>query len=807
MIITTKLKMDLDRKGLACRVDGVQGDVNTRVVELALFAGGAPWQIPEGVSAQVRFRKSDRTGGVYDTLPDGTQAWQTDGNVLSVTLAPQMLTAKGEVKMQVELVQAEKSLATFLIFLDVEENPATGVLRSTQYVNMRAWLTDQLNQSLQAAMESGAFTPQLQIDQVTTLDPGSAAMATIVQDEGIAAMSLGIPAGATPEKGVDYWTEAEQATMRADVKDELYPELAQLVQSVPEFANDLEECTDTSKLYVLPDGMLYAYQKVDGALYTNLADPSGEDWAEDSRLNSSGSVVSYTGGLVTNWIDVQAGDVLRVKGLNILDSTAGYMCVLKSDGATDHPKLASFSDHFTTDEDGVIAFTVYTISESVQDLVQQIRLSGMLTAESASDVVITLNAQIVEGQGYCWKSTGHAYQPADYEDRILALEDQTSQLMSLKDRVTALEEDNVSAQLPEYWQEHLSEKITMVNGWQEAGGKDCFSFPVLTDLHATCNLGMRSGLVARAMMDGCQMKYALCLGDVVTRGAATSADEMKGQFAVAETILSPIRDRLLQTQGNHDGSWGAEDLDADGDVEGEEYYCYNFTPELLHSLIYRKVGLVGDVHFDTSGSGYYIDDVSNKVRYILLNSHNNAYAENTDGTAMYNNMRLFRFGQTQFDLLIQALTSVPGEDWAVITASHGPINDDYATIFGGSQGEHVLLRKTLQAYKNKQEFSGSFSGTYDQDAVSVSADFSQANGQHIAHFAGHSHEDSAGVYDDITVITTRCDAQEENEDTLYAERVAGTVTEQSFDIFTVNRKNCTIYATKIGAGTDREIPF
>ena len=35
----------------------------------------------------------------------------------------------------------------------------------------------------------------------------------------------------------------------------------------------------------------------------------------------------------------------------------------------------------------------------------------------------------------------------------------------------------------------------------------------------------------------------------------------------------------------------------------------------------------------------------------------------------------------------------------------------------------------------------------------------------------------------------------------------GDITEQSFDVFTVNRAERKIYATKIGAGTDREISY
>lgn len=804
MTVTTKLKMDLDRKGIHSRIHAVQGDTNTRSVELGLYAGGMPWQIPEDAAVQIRYRKPDRTGGVYDTLPDGTRAWQASGNALILILAPQMLTEKGEVKMQVEMISGSDSLATFTVFVDVEENPAAGILRSQNYVNMRAWLTGELDAALQTAMTSGAFTPELQLGQVTTLAPGSSASASLTQEDGVALLELALPSGATPEKGVDYWTETDQASMRTDVKDALYPELAVLVQSVPEFANDLSECTDTGKLYVLPDGMLYAWMKVNGPLYTNLADPDSSDWTEDYRMNSTGALVTCSGAVATNWIPVKAGDVLRVKGLNILDSSAGYMWVLKTDGTMDYPKCANLSTHFTTDDDGVISYTVHTISESAEALIDSIRLSGMLSADSSADVVITLNESLISGEGSFWKSTGHAYQPADYEDRIIAVESQTAAIPELTSRVTALEEENTAARLPDYWQEYLPDKIAAINGWQSEGGKDCFSFPVLTDLHTTCNLGMRSGLLARAVMDACHIRYALCLGDVVTRGADTTAEAMAERFSTAEGILAPIRGSLLQTQGNHDGAWGAEDLDGDGDVEGSEYYCHNFKPQQLHNLIYRKVGLVADVHFDASGSGYYVDDTSNKVRYILLNSHNNPYGENEDGTALYNTMRVFRFGQSQYDLLAAALGSVPGEDWAVVTACHVPINDDYSQLFAGEQ---ALLRQVLKAYKDKTAFTGSFDGTHGTDAVSITVDFTGAKGQYIAHFAGHSHADAAGVWDGITVITTRCDAQEENDAALSAERLAGTVTEQSFDVFTVDRSKRTIYATKIGAGEDRAIEF
>ena len=813
MIVTKKVKMDLNCKGVPLHIDAVQGDTNTRALELALYTQGKAWEIPPDATARMRYRKPDGTGGVYDTLPDGTQAGKIEGNTVTLVLVPQMLTAAGPVQIQVELLSGADSLATFAIQLDVERNVASGVVKSENYVNMQAWLLKNLDTAIEQTVEDGAFTPDISVGAVTTLHPGSAATAFFTGTGTKPVLNLGIPEGYSPQKGMDYWTEDDRSDMQAAVVDTLRPQIIEQLQHSPTFVQSTEECADTTKLYVLPDGYIYAYMKSSGALFANLANPAGADWAGDSRLNSSASVTTCAGAAVTNWIEAAAEDVIRVKGINILDSTAGYIAKDTVSGTQVSMKCASFTRDIVQDEEGITTYKIWYnngVQTSTAANITRIRLSGMLTG-AASDVVITKNEEIVYGERYSWQNTGRAYMAADYEGRIIALEgttaNNTAQIESISARVENMEGGNPTAQLPDYWLEYLPDKIAAIRAMQETYGKDCFSFPLLTDIHISVNLGKRSGLLAKVLMEACDMRYALCLGDVVTRGADKTAASMDASFSAAEALLLPIRDRLLQTQGNHDGSWGAEDLDDDGDVEGTEYYCHNFTPQKLHGLIYRKVGLVGEVHFDASGSGYYVDDVSNKVRYILLNSHNNTHSENEDGTARYNNMRVFRFCQSQYDLTVEALRTIPGDDWAVITASHAPLNDSYAAIFGGTAGDHVLMRRLLAAYKNKTAFSGSFAGTYGDDAVSVTADFSGAKGQYIAHFAGHSHTDSCGVYDGITVITTRCDGKEENDAALNEEKVPGTTTEQSFDVFTVNRATRRIVATKIGAGGSRTISY
>ena len=76
-------------------MDMVEGDQYARQLELSLLCGGESWEIPEDVHATVRFRKPDGTGGEYDSLPDGSPAWSASGNVLTVELAPQVLSCPG----------------------------------------------------------------------------------------------------------------------------------------------------------------------------------------------------------------------------------------------------------------------------------------------------------------------------------------------------------------------------------------------------------------------------------------------------------------------------------------------------------------------------------------------------------------------------------------------------------------------------------------------------------------------------------------------------------------------------------------
>lgn len=201
MLVTHSIEVNLtDRKELN-KLHMVQGDRNTRAVEITLLEGENPWQVPEEAVVLVRYRKPDGTGGIYDTLPDGTAAWSIADDKVTVILAPQMLTVPGCVAAQVELQYGGGVLATFTIQIIVEWDPSLGVLESEDYVNWSQWAENTLNSMLEQAKESGDFTgpvgptPQLTIGTVTTLPAGSDATATLRGTAEAPILDLGIPHG------------------------------------------------------------------------------------------------------------------------------------------------------------------------------------------------------------------------------------------------------------------------------------------------------------------------------------------------------------------------------------------------------------------------------------------------------------------------------------------------------------------------------------------------------------------------------------------------------------------------------------
>lgn len=257
--------------------------------------------------------------------------------------------------------------------------------------------------------------------------------------------------GYTPQKGTDYWTEADKAEMTAQVqavcvaKNQGASNVGKILvvgtdgnltlTNMPEggASGDVVGVLDESNNILLSGNLAdgtytLKYENTDGT-YTeigtlkvgaiqpediiNLADPTSADWQEGYRLSlSSGTTSELAGHTVTNFIPCKMGDIVRVKGFAISSSDTGS-------GDSSSPKIllvdankAKIVGLYGTMASGVAQayggkvtvdgdISTYTIANANDDENKAssncafIRFDGfLLDGYTKNDVVITINQEI-----------------------------------------------------------------------------------------------------------------------------------------------------------------------------------------------------------------------------------------------------------------------------------------------------------------------------------------------------------------------------------------------------------------------------
>lgn len=140
MVITNQVNVDLQRLGIAPVIPVVQEDTGSRNLEIALFTAGRAFTIPANAAVLIRYKKPDGTGGMYDTMPDGTKAWWIRGNLLTVALAPQVLTVPGMAEITVTLMEGGRKLSVFPIRISVQAASCASIADSASYFHVTGFL-------------------------------------------------------------------------------------------------------------------------------------------------------------------------------------------------------------------------------------------------------------------------------------------------------------------------------------------------------------------------------------------------------------------------------------------------------------------------------------------------------------------------------------------------------------------------------------------------------------------------------------------------------------------------------------------
>ena len=600
----------------------------------------------------------------------------------------------------------------------------------------------------------------------------------------------------------------------------------------PLFANSIEECTDTTKPYVLPDGYIYAYMMTEveeeKILYTNrlplAVDGNGDQynggqgWKADTRLSSSGDEKAATGIECTGFIPFhpydssnpseQPGDIIRFENITFQrTSTNADKCYFIQYDANKallaQWNVSAFNDaknagwaildenenikQINTNDESSIGDTGYKIHPNA-------RFFRISADEINTDSIITINEEIkpttVITKKEGWVNTGHAFVPADYEGRIIAVEAAAGanreSVESHEARIRSLEGGTVDG-VPDYV---ISEAEAVIDRVIAAQGSRTFTFAAITDLHygeGSYTEGIHHACQAMKHIDSrIKLDAVAVLGDYTNGHAGEDADyaDAISDFKAINSELNGLRFAPnLRIYGNHD-------------------FCGTHSPA-LHRYI---TAYSDDVVWGSKPGGYFYRDFEDfKLRVICLNTAEQSGDGVSCTTEQYH----------WFASVLDLSGKENAAQWQTLILSHHPLDWFMDWSVAGSSG--YVFWQILNAYLNGTTWSGfDFAGKNSAKIVgNIHGHIHNLLSRNIAAGQPNTTESTINV---VRIATPEAcigrpnsyngdwDYNPFGEDTSYP-KDKGTAKDTAFCIYCIDLDTHTIKAICYGAGYDREISY
>lgn len=628
------------------------------------------------------------------------------------------------------------------------------------------------------------------------------------------------PKGDKGEPGLDYvLTDGDKNEILSVVR-------ATANQQTPLFANGIDECTDTSKVYVLPDGYIYGYVRKLVYHYTNqiplsvdsdgtpFVGSKGEIGYTTGMLSISGGTVNtddkYNNRQTTGFIPINKGDILYFQNYEFTpgDGTndAGF-CVYKSDfslmSGTTEQSSGSYGYLFTCEAYDSGYLKTVTITDKYNNGLKYIRFA----APNMSKAIITVNEPIVDPTyEYAWTSTGHKFIPADHEERIIPLE---VSVADHEDRIKNLEmygSDSTSdSDIPAYIK---TEADGVANRLIEKQGNRCFTLIGLSDFHYSGTGNNKDNLIRASkaisyITDRIHVDAIAALGDNLPYGgsydSSIRANADRWSKEINEILAMTQRPGIVdfRTPGNHDRFGTTEQYMPDNAI-------YSFISGYNRQCDY----------VDVPGGWAYRDFAGHKLRVIVLNT------SETEGKGRFEIHSGFHMSTKQYQWLIDTLdiSSKPDtEDWQILILSHHKA-DDWQVPATNSSANNYILPNILHAYN----IGGSYTGVNAEDNVSISCNFSgknkakligQIHGHHHAYIYGNLALGSSGTQSNVMAVSTPTSGfgtgagHNDDNDGNYYDSVKDTADETAFCVYSIDLDAHKIHAIHYGNGLDREINY
>lgn len=340
--------------------------------------------------------------------------------------------------------------------------------------------------------------------------------------------------------------------------------------------------------------------------------------------------------------------------------------------------------------------------------------------------------------------------------------------------------------IPDYYFEdgYLSNKIDAINTIGVDIGKQCERSFFITDYHIEDNARQSPNLI-KYLINQTGIKRVTFGGDAINHSYTSKVGgynllcEFMEDFAGVNSAAN-----AFYITGNHE--YNNADL-AHAESEISPAVAYNLFNE---PNFYKIQPLRTD---STETNSFYVDDDVTRMRTYYIDC-------NYGGTIPVFTVKL----------VADSLLTVP-VGYAVAMYSHtgiGTYTSDEAdppTYTITSLNERFELIMQAMAAMDAGT-STTLSITVSGTTYTWSYDFSGKQRTFAGAFIGHSHIDSYYIYGSkYPVIATICDTGAYRA--AHTHRVAGTITEQAFDVIQVDISTKRIYCTRIGYGSDRAFSF
>lgn len=349
-----------------------------------------------------------------------------------------------------------------------------------------------------------------------------------------------------------------------------------------------------------------------------------------------------------------------------------------------------------------------------------------------------------------------------YGLRIYNLNNDTK--IQLHDLYTINGNNVITDALPAYYETYLASKIADIRGYDDAVGNGGDRFIFITDYHDyyTGNSNYSPALIEQ-IIKKVPVSMTIFGGDGVN--AADTEPEMKDRLMAFLGRFKNIPS-FYPIIGNHEfySDW-LNPGDYKGGITKYEVYAY------LNKQFENTISTDGI-------SGMRIDNKNSKIRYYMLGC--DYYVSVDEATKKW---------------FFEDIATTPN-DYIVIVSAHYALKVDVTphVVASGFADIHNAIKAIIN--HNNYTYDGT---TYNYSGMNIKIPLV---------LAGHTHADGDAVIDGVQYVTVTSDNGRLAELEIgINNRPAGTVSEQAFDVVSIDKVAKKIYMTRIGGGNNREFSY